>query len=78
MSNQKPQHVWLKFTTLGLQMGLTIYLGSLLGEFLDKKYPSESISYHKLITLVAVFGSVVSVIRQVIQMQKEDEKRKKQ
>jgi hypothetical protein len=76
MSNQKPQHVWLKFTTLGLQMGLTIFLGSLLGEFLDNKYPSESVSYHKIVTLFAVFGSIVSVIRQVIQMQKEDERKK--
>jgi hypothetical protein len=72
-----PSAVWLKFTTLGIQMGLTIYLGSLLGGFLDNKFPSESVSYHKIITLLAVFGATISIIRQVIQLSKDDEKLEK-
>jgi uncharacterized membrane protein len=71
---KKNTSAWLRFSTMGLQLGLTIYLGSLLGEFLDKKYPSESISYHKVITLFAVFGATFSVIRQVIQLSKDEEK----
>ena len=74
---EKPTAVWLKFTTLGIQMGLTIYLGSLLGQFLDNKFPSEAISYYKLITLLAVFGATVSIIRQVIQLSKDEESAKK-
>lgn len=59
---------WIKFTSLGLQMGITIYLGSLLGEWLDDKYPSESFSYFKIVTLIAVFIAIVSIIREVIKM----------
>lgn len=69
--------VWLRFSTMGLQLGLSIYLGSLLGEYLDQKYPSESISYHKVITLFVVFGSTFSVIRQVIKLSKDEEKKEK-
>jgi membrane protein DedA with SNARE-associated domain len=46
-------------------MGLTIYLGSLLGEWLDGKYPNEDQLYTKICTLVAVFMSIISVIIQV-------------
>lgn len=49
-------------------MGITIYLGSLLGEWLDDKYPSESFSYFKIVTLIAVFIAIVSIIREVIKM----------
>jgi hypothetical protein len=67
--------VWLKFSSLGLQMGLSIYLASLLGAWLDKNYPSEFITYNKVLTLFAVFGSTFSVIRQVIKMSNDDEKK---
>jgi membrane protein DedA with SNARE-associated domain len=56
---------FVRFTGLGLQMGVTIYLGSLLGEWLDEKYPNEDQLYTKICTLVAVFGSMISVIIQV-------------
>jgi hypothetical protein len=70
MDNPKEnnRHQWVKFTSLGLQMGITIYLGSLLGGWLDKAYPSTSISYFKTITMIAVFLSTVAVIREVIKM----------
>ena len=65
--------VWLKFSSLGLQMGLSIYLASLLGTWLDKNYPSDIFAYNKVLTLFAVFGSTFSVIRQVIKMSNDDE-----
>ena len=65
--------VWLKFSSLGLQMGLSIYLASLLGTWLDKNYPSDIFAYNKVLTLFAVFGSTFSVIRQVIKMSTDDE-----
>lgn len=71
----KTQNTWLKFTTLGIQMGLTIYLGSLLGAYLDRKFPDHSVSYYKLITLVTIFAATVSIIRQVIKLSKDDEKK---
>ena len=72
----KSSNVWLKFSSLGLQMGLTIYLSHLLGAWLDKNHPSETFGYDKVLTLFAVFGSTYSVIRQVIKMSNEDDAKK--
>ena len=54
-----------------MQMGLTIYLGSLLGEWLDNKYPNDSELYTKICTLVAVFAAMFSVIYQVTKLSKD-------
>ena len=72
----KSSNVWLKFSSLGLQMGLTNYLCHLLGAWLDKNHPSETFGYDKVLTLFAVFGSTYSVIRQVIKMSNEDDAKK--
>ena len=72
----KSSNVWLKFSSLGLQMGLTIYLCHLLGAWLDKNQPSETFGYDKVLTLFAVFGSTYSVIRQVIKMSNDDDAKK--
>jgi hypothetical protein len=56
-------------------MGLSIYIASLLGTWLDKNYPSDIFAYNKVLTLFAVFGSMYSVIRQAINMSKEDDKK---
>lgn len=53
-------------------MGLTIYLGSLLGEWLDQKYPNDNQLYTKICTLVAVFGAMLSVIIQVTKLTQDD------
>ncbi|NDF60557.1 MAG: AtpZ/AtpI family protein, partial [Crocinitomicaceae bacterium] len=49
---------------------------SLLGTWLDKNYPSDFLTYNKVLTLFAVFGSTFSVIRQVIKMSNDEEKKK--
>ncbi|WP_350102785.1 AtpZ/AtpI family protein [Fulvivirga sp.] len=56
----------IKYSGLALQMGITIYLGSLLGEYLDDRFQNEASLYSKVITLLAVFLSIFSVIRQVL------------
>ncbi|MFN5985176.1 MAG: AtpZ/AtpI family protein [Fluviicola sp.] len=66
-------NTYLRFTGLAFQMGLTIYLMSLLGNWLDFKYPSNLINYTKVLTLFAVFGSTFSIIRQVIKLGKEED-----
>ncbi len=54
-------------------MGGTIYFGSLLGEWLDGKFPNEHELYTKICTLLAVFGAMFSVIRQVIKITNQDD-----
>ncbi|CAM1369836.1 putative F0F1-ATPase subunit Ca2+/Mg2+ transporter [Tenacibaculum sediminilitoris] len=69
---KKPLNKFIRFSGIALQMGLTIYLGSLLGEWLDQKYPNDNQLYTKICTLVAVFGAMFSVIIQVTKLTKDD------
>lgn len=57
---------YVRFTSIALQMGLTIYLGSKLGEWLDVKFGNSEQLYYKIVTLLAVFLAMFSVIRQVL------------
>ncbi|WP_299105435.1 AtpZ/AtpI family protein [uncultured Tenacibaculum sp.] len=69
---KRPLNKYIRFTGIALQMGLTIYLGSLLGEWLDQKFPNENQLYTKICTLVAVFGAMLSVIIQVTKLSKDN------
>ena len=53
-------------------MGLTIYLGSKLGEWLDVKFENANQLYYKIVTLLAVFLAMFSVIRQVLNITNKD------
>lgn len=63
-----PLKNWAKFSTIALQMGLTIYLGNLLGGWLDKKF--ETSFLESTITLLAIFLSMYIVIKAVMQLNK--------
>ena len=52
-------------------MGATIYLGNLLGNWLDSKY--NQTFWENTITLVAVFLSMYMVIAQVLKLSKEND-----
>ena len=67
---KKPLNKYFRFTSIALQMGLTIYLGNLLGEWLDVKFPNHVELYSKICTLAAVFLAMFSVIRQVSKISK--------
>jgi hypothetical protein len=62
---------FVRFTGIGLQLGITIYLGGLLGEWLDNNHPVDDVSFHKICTMFAVVGGTVSVIIQVIKFGKK-------
>ena len=76
MKNQEKKQLnkYVRFTTMALQMGLTIYLGSLLGGWLDVKFENENQLYFKIVTLVSVFIAMFSVIKQVLNITKNDKK----
>ncbi|WP_339881378.1 AtpZ/AtpI family protein [Polaribacter vadi] len=59
---KKPLNKAIQLSGAGLQMGLTIYLGFLLGEWLDAKF--ETTYLEQTITLVAIFISIYLLIRQ--------------
>ncbi len=67
MENQKPKkplNKYLKLTGIGLQMGLTIYLASYLGKWLDAKYPNENNIFTIVLTLLGVVVSFYSLLKQ--------------
>lgn len=61
-----------KYSGLGIQMGIIIYLGSYLGEKLDVHFDNQNQLYTKIATLTAVFLSIYLVISQLIKSQKSD------
>ncbi len=69
----KPLNKFIVFTGLGFQIGVTIYLGSLLGDWLDDKYSNTQELYKKVCTLLAVFIAMYSAIKQVINISKKND-----
>lgn len=69
--SKKPLNKYLRFSSIAIQMGLTIYLGNKLGEWLDSKYINEHQLYTKICTLVAIFGAMISIIIQVSKLSRK-------
>lgn len=63
-----------RFSSLGIQMGATIAICTWLGVWLDKKFQSENAYWTLGLTLFGVFAGLYLVIRDVIEMSKEDDK----
>lgn len=64
--SKKQLKTYIAYSGMAIQMGVTIYLGSLLGEWLDEKYPNPEEYFTKGITLLAVFLSMYMVINKVV------------
>jgi len=62
---KKQPNKFLILSGAGLQMGITIYLFSYLGKWLDVKYPNENDWFNKGFVLFAVFTSMYLLIKQV-------------
>lgn len=65
-SKNKPINKGIRLAGAGLQMGLTIYLGYLLGQWLDKKFELNFLT--ETITLLAIFLAMYSLIKQANQI----------
>lgn len=57
---------WVRFSTIAIQMGLTIYLGNLMGGWLDTTF--QKTFWEPTVTLAAIFLSMYVVIRGVNKM----------
>ncbi|UVD80994.1 MULTISPECIES: AtpZ/AtpI family protein [Myroides] len=72
MNKQKPNdkgpNKWLTLITMPFQMGITIYLAHLLGDWLDGKYDFNNGIANKTCTLLGVGLALYQVIRQVHQI----------
>lgn len=63
-----PLKNWAKFSTIAIQMGATIYLGNLLGSWLDSKFETNYLE--EGVTLLSVFLAMYIVIKGVNQLNK--------
>ena len=61
---KKEVKYWLSLTGIAVQMGVIIYLGASLGQWLDLKYQNEKNTYTIILTLFAVAISMYLVIQQ--------------
>lgn len=59
---KKPLNKALQLSGAGLQMGVTIYLGFLLGKWLDTIFETQFLK--ETITLLAIFLAMYSLIKQ--------------
>lgn len=66
--NEAPSK-WVRFSSIAIQMGATIYLGNLLGGWLDKTYSKTF--WEPTVTMIAIFLSMYLVIKGVNQINKE-------
>ncbi|RAJ17928.1 AtpZ/AtpI family protein [Olleya aquimaris] len=74
MADPKPKkqpNPYVRFIAVGFQMGATIWLGNLFGEWLDTKY--QTTYWENVITLLAVFMSMYLVISQVLKLSKDND-----
>lgn len=78
MDNQKKQknkskrpNAYIRFTSVAIQMGATIFLGNLLGKWLDNTY--QKTFWEKTVTMLAVFMAIYMVISQVIKVSKDND-----
>ena len=74
MTPQKPKKQpspYIRFTSVAVQMGVTIWLGKILGNWLDQKYNKSF--WESTITLLAVFLAMYQVIAQVLKISKDND-----
>jgi membrane protein DedA with SNARE-associated domain len=70
-SNKKNDGLkWMRMAGVAAQMGVIIWLGHLLGAYLDKRAAREDELYHNIVTLSAVFLAMALVIREVLKLGK--------
>ncbi|WP_299761687.1 AtpZ/AtpI family protein [uncultured Dokdonia sp.] len=66
---KKALNNWAVFSGIGLQMGLTIFLGNRLGIWLDGKF--ETSFLETTLTLITIFASMFLIIYRVNRLNKE-------
>lgn len=65
---------YVRFSTVGIQMGIIIGGFAWLGDYLDKKYDNDTAWWTLGLSLFGVTAGLYLMIKEVIKMNKEDEK----
>lgn len=75
-SLKRKANKYVKFSSLGIQMGLIIYAFVWGGMFLDEYYEMSTPWFTVVLSLFGVIGSLILTIREVIKMSKDDDSQK--
>lgn len=59
---------WARFSGIGFQLGATIWLGSIVGKWVDEKWPVEGVSWFNIITLLSIGLGMYAVIKEVLKI----------
>jgi F0F1-type ATP synthase assembly protein I len=70
----KKSNVFLRFSSAGIQMAGIIAFFSWLGTYLDKKYQTQTPWWTIGLSLFGVIAAIAIIIREVINMSKENDK----
>lgn len=65
---------YLKYSSLGFQMAITIGLATWGGQYLDGKYENEQPIFTIILILLGIAIALYQVIREVSNLSKQDEK----
>jgi len=78
-TNKEPKKSdYLRYSSLGFQMAITIGLFAWLGNYLDEKYQTEDPYYSIACILFGIAVALYQVIREVISLSKDNEDPKKE
>ena len=69
---KKQFNKYVRFSSVAMQMGGTVAGMALLGSWLDEKYNPEGTAFTLSLTLFGVVASMYLVIREVINLSKDD------
>jgi hypothetical protein len=64
-SKKKQRNKWLALINIPIQMGVIIFLFSLLGQWLDGKFPNKHTVFVKIVTLLGVAIAFYNLNRQL-------------
>ena len=62
---KKQLNKYARFSGIGFQMAVTIFIGTYIGMKLDEKYPNENNIFTVVFSLLFVFVSLYIVIKQI-------------
>jgi len=75
MKKQSPgwkSNIYIRFSSMGIQMGATIFLFTWLGVYLDDYFKNKTPWLTIVLSLIGFIGSLVLVIREVSRLNQQD------
>ena len=76
MKKQSPgwkSNIYIRFSSIGIQMGATIFLFTWLGVYLDDYFKNKTPWLTIILSLFGVIGSLVLVIREVTKLNQQND-----